>query len=183
MSLEAAWQDWIEFEHEFQQRNLDAVRQFPITAYRDVSERGLGSVSRTYFDPETRDLHVALRYPGVIGHVASMSLETSAVRKYEDIKGPMIYRVTSLAFDPGSKKLFYTADNYAHRDVMEIDVTTGESRMLLEDARIGELVFNRSDRSLWGVRHLNGIVTLVRMPYPYTGMEPGSYSPLWTNSL
>jgi hypothetical protein len=37
----------------------------------------------------------------------------------------------------------------------------------LHDARIGELVFNRTDRSLWGIRHLNGIATLVRLPYPY----------------
>ncbi len=40
--------------------------------------------------------------------------------------------------------------------------------MLLEDARIGEIVFNPADRSLWGVRHANGLATLVRIPYPYT---------------
>jgi hypothetical protein len=75
--------------------------------------------------------------------------------------------VKSLAFDPETKTLFYTADNVAFRDLMSIDTESGESRMLLRDARIGELVFNKSDRSLWGVRHLNGIVTLVRIPYPY----------------
>ena len=40
--------------------------------------------------------------------------------------------------------------------------------MLLEDARIGDICFDESDRSLWGLRHLNGYVTLVRIPYPYT---------------
>ena len=39
--------------------------------------------------------------------------------------------------------------------------------MLLEDVRIGELVYNRNDRSLWGVRHVNGMATIVRLPYPY----------------
>jgi hypothetical protein len=39
--------------------------------------------------------------------------------------------------------------------------------MLLEDARIGEIVFNPVDRSLLGVRHINGLATLVRIPYPY----------------
>ena len=32
-------------------------------------------------------------------------------------------------------------------------------------------MFDRSDRSLWGVRHFNGISTLVRIPEPYTKWE------------
>ena len=39
--------------------------------------------------------------------------------------------------------------------------------MLLKNARIGEIVFNPADRSLLGVRHTNGLATLVRIPYPY----------------
>ncbi len=38
----------------------------------------------------------------------------------------------------------------------------------MRNARIGDLAFNRADRSLWGVRHDNGFSTLVRIPYPYT---------------
>ena len=167
LPMRDAWQEWIEFEHEFQTKNLEAVRQFPITPYNDVADRGLGSVSRTYFDPETRKLHWGLRYPGVVAHIGNMSLDDGITNNLVDIKGPMLYRVTSLAFDPGEKILYYTADNYAYRDLMSIKTETGETSMLLRDARIGELVFNRADRSLWGVRHLNGIVTLVRIPYPY----------------
>ncbi len=168
LPMDEAWQDWIEFEHEFQSKNLKAVRQFPTTPYKDISDRGLGSVSRTYFDPETRTLHWALRYPGVVAHIGSMNVDDGSTENLVDIKGPMLYRVTAPAFDPVDKILFYTADNYAYRDLMSIDTKTGETRMLLRDARIGELVFNKSDRSIWGVRHLNGIVTLVRIPYPYT---------------
>ena len=39
--------------------------------------------------------------------------------------------------------------------------------MLLKDARIGDMVFSRADRSLWGIRHFNGISTLVKVPFPY----------------
>ena len=39
--------------------------------------------------------------------------------------------------------------------------------MLLENARIGEIVVNPVDRSLMGVRHDNGLATLVRIPHPY----------------
>ena len=51
---------------------------------------------------------------------------------------------------------------------MVLDLNTGKSRMLFKDARIGDLAFDRHDRSLWGLRHLNGYVTLVRIDYPYT---------------
>jgi hypothetical protein len=167
LPMNEAWQDWIEFEHEFQTRNLDAVRQFPTTPYRDISDQGLGSVSRTYFDPESRKLHWALRSPGVVAHLGSMNIDDGTSENLVDIKGPMLYRVTAPAFDPVDKVIYYTADNYAYRDLMSVDTETGETSMLLRDARIGELVFNKTDRSIWGVRHLNGIVTLVRIPYPY----------------
>ena len=50
---------------------------------------------------------------------------------------------------------------------MAVDVRTGRERILMERARIGEIVFNRTDRSLMGVRHSNGLASLVRIPYPY----------------
>ena len=62
---------------------------------------------------------------------------------------------------------FYTNDNNALRDLMAVDVKTGESRMLLENASIGEIVFNPVDRSLIGVRHLYGRASLVRIAHPY----------------
>ena len=51
---------------------------------------------------------------------------------------------------------------------MAVDVQTGEERLLIKDARIGEMVVNPVDRSLIGVRHHDGIASLVRVPYPYT---------------
>lgn len=168
ISLNEAWQNWIEFEREFQEKNLAAVRQFPTTDYEDLTEAGLGSVSRTFYDPDRDSLITAIRYPGVVAHVAEYSLAERKLDHLRDIKVPMLYRVTSLAYDPNSETIFYSADNYAYRDLMAIDLATGKEEMLLEDQRIGELVFNSADRSLWGIRHLNGYASLVRIPYPYT---------------
>jgi len=53
------------------------------------------------------------------------------------------------------------------RDLVEVNVKTGAKQLLLKHARIGEIVFNPGDRSLLGVRHMNGLATLVRIPYPY----------------
>ena len=167
ITLNEAWQDWIDWEHEFQRKNLEEIRQFPITEHEDLADGGLGSVSRAYYDPERNSILAGLRYPGVVAHIGEYSLERRRVDRLEDVKVPMLYRVSSVAYDPDSETVFYTTDNYAYRDLMAIDLATRKEKMLLHDARIGEIVFNRSDRSLWGVRHLNGYASLVRIPYPY----------------
>jgi hypothetical protein len=166
--LEDVWNDWIAFEHQFQEANLAALREYPLTETEPLTARTLGSVSRSYVDEERREMIGAFRYPGVVAHVGKLSLDTGNVERVTDIKGPMTYRVTSTAFDPDTRILFYTADNLSYRDLMAVNVDTGEKKMLLEDARIGDLAFNPVDRSLWGLRHLNGYVSLVRMPHPYT---------------
>ena len=165
--LAEAWDDWIAWEHEFQRANLASVREHPLSQARRLVDRGVGSASRSFIDPVTNNLIGAFRYPGVVGHVGMMSLDDGSVERLHDIKGPMLYRVTSTAFDPQSRTLFYTEDNYDFRDVVAMDIETGKKRMLLKDARIGDLVFDHSDRSLWGLRHLDGYVTLVHIPYPY----------------
>ena len=103
----------------------------------------------------------------MVEHVGALDTRDGSLRRLADIKRAMLYRVTSLAYDPDSGTVFYTNDNLALRDLMAVDVETGEERMLLEDARIGEIVFDPVDRSLVGVRHDNGLATLVRIPYPY----------------
>ena len=168
LPLERAWQDWIAFEHEFQRANLAEVRKFPITPHRKLVTRALGSVSRMYYDEATGILYGAFRYPGVVEHVGALDTRNGSVRRLADIKGAMHYMVTSTAYDPQSGTVFFINDNPALRDLMAVDVKTGEERMLLKDARIGEIAFNPVDRSLMGVRHADGLATLVRIPYPYT---------------
>ena len=167
LPLDDAWQDWIEFEHAHQRNNLAAIRQFPTTEYQDLSDVAWGSMSRAFFDAERNSLVAGVQYPGTVAHIGEYSLDTREMNNLEDIKVPSLYSVSSVTYDQASGTVFYTADNKAYRDLMAVDVATGKARMLLHDARIGELVFNESDRSIWGVRHLNGYASLVRVPYPY----------------
>src|SRR3954454_6199204 len=166
--LDEVWDDWIGFEQDFQKANLARLAQYPLTETQKLSPRGLGSISRGFVDPKTNSLIAAFRYPGTIGFVGRMDLATGKLTKLQEIKGMMLYRVTSLAFDPDSRKAYYTEDNYAFRDIVEVDVDTGRKRMLLHDARIGDIVLNRQDNSLLGIRHQNGFATIVRIPAPYT---------------
>jgi hypothetical protein len=168
MSLEKGWRDWVEFERAFQRRNIGAIREYPTTPFRDVSREPLGSLSRAYVDPERRRIYAGLNYPGTVGYLAAIGLDDGRVEHMQDIKLPRIYTVTSLAYDPAAQTLFYTADNTAYRDLIALDTRTRHQRTLLKDARIGDLSFSRSDRSLWGIRTFNGICTLVRIPEPYT---------------
>jgi hypothetical protein len=166
VSIDEAWGQWVRDEHAFQAANLEAIRKYPTTPYHDVSRQALGSVSRAYVDEGSHTLYAALNYPGIVGHVAAISLQDGSVRKLRDVKQPAMYSVTSLAYDPDGT-LFYTNDNYAYRDLVALDTKTRATRLLLKDARIGDLAFDRADRSLWGIRFFNGISTLVRIPFPY----------------
>lgn len=176
-SLSAAWDDWIAFEQDFQRQNLAEVNKFPTTEAERLSRRALGSTSRVWYNAERNSLIGGFRYPGVVGFVGELDLDDSRLHHLKDIKGPMLYRVTSLAYDPGADKVWYTTDNYALRDLVEIDVKSGKKRVLQRDARIGDLAFNKADRSLWGIRHLNGFATLVRMTAPYEKWEQVSTRP------
>ena len=170
-SLDEAWAQWIAFEREFQARNLAEVRKHPITPQKTLVPRAVGSSSRLFVDEKSNTLYGAFRYPGVVQHLGAIDLATGAARRLADIKGPILYRVSSLAHDAAGGTLFYTSDNLAWRDLMALDLASGETRMLLEDARIGEIAFDCTDRSIWGVRHDNGLATLVRIPPPYTAWE------------
>jgi hypothetical protein len=167
ITLDQAWSEWVAFEKEFQAGNLAAIRKYPTTPYRDVAARPMGSVSRAFLDPGGRKVYVAFDQPGLVAHVGSISLDDGHVTPIVEVKQPVFFSVTSLAFDPESHTLFYTTDHTEERDLRSLDPATGDTKLLLKNARIGELAFDRADRSLWGVRHYNGIATLVRIPYPY----------------
>ncbi|HEV8094083.1 MAG TPA: hypothetical protein VGP71_00055 [Burkholderiales bacterium] len=171
LPIEAAWQEWVRFEQEFQRANLAEVRKHPVTPYRRLGAGAAGSISRLHYDEASGMLYGGFRYPGFVEHIGALNTKDGTLRRLADIKRPMHYRVTSFAFDPSSGTAFYTDDNLALRDLMAIDVKTGARRMLMEDARIGEIALNPIDKSLIGVRHLNGIATLVHIAPPYGGWK------------
>jgi hypothetical protein len=167
MPIERAWNHWIGVEQQFQKKNIATIRQYPTTPYNDISREALGSLSRAFVDPERRTIYAGLNYPGTLAYIGAIGMDDGRVEHLQDIKLPRIYTVTSVAYDPTAHTLFYTADNTAERDIVALDTVTKKQRTLLKDARIGDLAFNRADRSLWGIRTFNGICTLVRIPYPY----------------
>ncbi|RPJ84086.1 MAG: hypothetical protein EHM18_12480, partial [Acidobacteria bacterium] len=165
--LDKEWGEWVKFEHEWQNRNLALIRQYPVTAATRLSTQVLGSVSRSYYDSESDEIYLGVRYPGQLAHLAALNVTTGKLERLVDIKGASLYYVTSLAFDPASRTLFFTTDNNNWRDLNLFDRKTGESRRVIQDFRAGDLAFNQADKSLWGVRHHNGVSSLVRVVPPY----------------
>jgi hypothetical protein len=171
MTVDDAWRQWIAFEQDFQRRNLAEVRKFPVTEHRPLANRALGSMSRVYFDEPSGTLYGGFRIPGVVDHIGALDVRTGSLRQLTDIQRAMLYRVTSFAFDPATRRAFYTVDNTRLRDLLAVNVDTGEVTRLMENARIGDIAFNPRDRSLLGVRHSRGLASLVRIPFPYDDFE------------
>jgi len=166
-SLEDEWARWIQWEHEWQRANLDTIRRNPTSGYRVLTNRVLGSVSRAFHDSATGSVIVAVRYPGQESHLASIGIQSGTYTRIRDIAGASGLSVTSLAFDATTRTLFYTTNNADWRHLIALDLGTGRTRVLIRNARIGDLALNQADHSLWGIRHDNGFSTLVRMPPPY----------------
>jgi len=165
--LNQAWQEWIHFEHEFQRANLDSIARYPTTPYRDLSPHALGSLSRPYLDPRSRVVYAGINYPGTVAHIGAIPLSGGPIKRLHDVKGPMLYSVCSLSYDPDDNQLFYTTDNNDWRDLMKLDPVTHQATRLIRNARVGDLAYDRQDRSLWGIRTFNGISSLVRLTAPY----------------
>ena len=166
-SLDEEWSRWIAWEKRWQQSNLEAVRANPVTPFRPLTPEGVGSVSRAFYDESLGKLFAAINYPGQTAHIVALDITSGKVDRLQHIRGGALFYVSSLAYDRAGKKLFYTTDNNHERDLNVLDIAEGRSRMLIQNFRTGDLAFNRADSSLWGVRHLNGLSTIVRLAHPY----------------
>ena len=178
IQISDAWNSWVEFEKDFQNKNIGNLKLNSITEDELITEKALGGVSYAFYDKKRYKIYVAVNYPGKIPHIASIDLKTGKIERLKDIKGPALFNVTSLAYDEKNDLLFYTTDNNSNRDLNSYNLKTGESIMLLKNFHTGDLTFNKSDQSLWGVRHLNGYNTLVRIP-KFNSENPNDYYTQW----
>ena len=79
-SLDDVWDDWIAFEHKWQEDNLAALAKYPLTDAHHLSPRGLGSMSRGFIDDKTNSLVAAFRYPGRSASSAGWTLRPASSR-------------------------------------------------------------------------------------------------------
>lgn len=170
--VQEAWGEWTKFEKEFQTKNLEAIKEYPLTTFRPITPEPLGSFSTVGYDAEEQKIYAAINHPGDISMIAELDLKSGDVKKIAVLDSPMLYSVTFLAYDPGKKQIFITEQNSKFRSLVKVDVESGKKETLIGYSRTANLAFNSVDRSLWGVRHDNGYATLVKIPEPYTEIVP-----------
>ncbi len=170
--LDKEWRRWISSEHEWQKKNLERIREFGVTKEQPITSEALGSVSRTFYDRERKAIYAAINRPGHVPQIVSIDAATGAITPLAEVGVPALYFVTSLAYDPVGRKIFYTTDNSrGWRDLVELDPVTGRHRELIRNFRTGDIVVNQADQAIWGVQHHNGFSSLVRIEKPYEGWK------------
>jgi hypothetical protein len=167
-SLRDEWHRWLAFEREWQNANLKTIREYPVTPVNSISPKVLGSISRSFYDAQANVVYVAVRHTGRMPYLAAIHLDSGRVEHLTDVRGGALYDVTSLTFDPDGRRLFFTTNNTRGlRSLNVFDLKTHKRTFIGHRLRIGDLVFCRKDGSLWGVRHDNGLSSLVRMEPPF----------------
>lgn len=167
VSLRDEWRRWIAGEREWQSRNLAKIREYPVTKPQRLSEQPLGSVSRSYYDPVSRVIYAAVRHPGRLAYLAAIHPDTGRIEHLTDVEGSALYYVTSLTFDAAGRRLFFTTNNNALRALRVYSLDTKRTELLSRNIRTGDLVFNGKDQSLWGIRHADGLSSIVLLNPPY----------------
>lgn len=107
---------------------------------------------------------MAINYPGQTPHLAALHLDNGKLDHLTDIKGAALFYVSSVTYDEKNDRIFFTTDNDAWRDLNVYEIKTGRVKRLQKDFRTGDLTFNKTDESIWGIKHLNGFSTIVRIP-------------------
>lgn len=172
--IDQGWDDWIAFEREWQHSNIDRIQQNPITEGVPISHETLGSISYAHYDKSRDKIYVAINHPGQFPHLAAIDMTSGQVDNLTDIKGPALFYVSSVIYDEDGDRLFFTSDNNAWRDLMQYDLKTGQTSMLQKDFRTGDLAFNKKDKSIWGIKHLNGYSTIVKVDKGTESTDPYS---------
>jgi len=166
-----SWQQWIEWEKNFQQKNLERIRGYPVTPKTDITPEPLGSVSRAFIDKKNSKIIAAVNYPGKLAHVAEIDPNNGKMRTICQVPSPMLYSVSSVAFDESTSTLFMSINNSDWRGLRTIDVRTGKHKDVIKLTRAGNFAFNKQDGSLWAIQHFNGRVNIIRIPKPYSEYE------------
>jgi len=169
--IQKEWDRWISFEHKFQAENLDQIRQYPVTPFREITGKPLGSVSRQYYDARENAIIMAVNYPKVLSHIAKMDLTTGKISKLAPVAAPGLFYVTSIAYDDSTQTIFASTQNKDWRGLQKVDAVTGKVTTLARITRCGNLVFDRKDRDLWAIQSMSGRTSLVRFKPPYKEYE------------
>lgn len=167
-TLVSSWARFVQAETRFQEANITAVASAPLTEVRPLGREPMGWITQAYVDSSGTSVVFGNHTSHRLTAVNLLELHTGDRTQVGTLPTPSMTGLASTAFDPQRDLLFYTTNNNNfYRDVHVLDVDAKDSRLLFEDARVGQLSVSSTTRELWGVRHGAGRASLVSSPAPY----------------
>ena len=173
LDFSKAWQNFIKHEKVFQERNIAKLRSHKVTKERKLSVNTFGWVSNPHFDSKLNSVLFAYHHPNHLAGITELNLTNLKSNEINTLPTPSILKVASTAYDPTTKLFFYTTNNNRlYRDVRQLNIKSGNEKLLFKDARIGDLSVSPATHELWGIRHNNGEDILVISEFPYSDVKP-----------
>ena len=167
-----AWEEFINDETEFQKRNIETLKQYPIAKLKYLTEKSFGWVTKLTYDSKSNSILFGYHRPAELASIERFNLNNYESTKLSTLPSPSIIQVSSLAYDEIYRQLFFTTNNnQLYRDLWMYDFNSEKEKLLFENARIGYLSSSSVTHELWGIQHLSGKSILVKSKYPYTELQ------------
>ncbi len=162
-SLRKVWNDWKEDEKKHQEENLAAIRQYPITETKPLTQEPLGSVSPFVYDPTTQKAYAAMNAPGDFAHMTEIDLQTGEQKRLNDIYGIQLYDPAYVALDCKGQRLIYTSNNARMRGLEIYDIQQQKVVKKKKYQRINNIVYDNTHDCLYGLFSNGGTQSIVRL--------------------
>ncbi|MFI5236440.1 MAG: TolB family protein [Ignavibacteriales bacterium] len=173
IDFDKAWDNFINYEIDFQNKNLEILSQSEFTQLKNLSNEKFGWVSKAYIDQKTNSVIYSHHKPHELAKLQNLNLSSGVSEKIISLPTPSMLQVSSLAFDESNKILFYTTNNnQLFRDIWAYDFEKKSEKILFKDARVGDLTISPVTQDLWGIRHNAGFATICVSRFPYEEITP-----------
>ncbi len=170
-SVVTAWDEWVTSEKEFQNKNLETIKTYPLTEKNEFTSEILGSVSRMFYNKEKNEIYCAINRPGDLASFIVMNTNTGGIRKITDVESPGLYYVTSFTYDKENNRIFCTTHNQNWRGLKIVNLENGDEETLFDYIRIIELSYSPKEKALYGVQIIDGRTAIVKLDGDFKNIE------------
>lgn len=172
LELATAWQNFINYEIDFQGKNIKRIQQYEVTPLRYITNEAQGWVTQAQQD-ENGNLIFGSHKSHKLSVLEKLDVKTGVIDEISSIPTPSMYQVASITLNKNLGHLFYTTNNnLLYRDVWLYNLGDESRKLLFENFRVGNLSVSQSTHELWGVEHSGGYTTLVYSAFPYEKFVP-----------
>lgn len=166
-NLRNAWKDWQEFERTHQKENLESVAEYPLTDFRKIVEKNLGSMSPMIVDEDNRVAYAAVNHPGDFARIIRIDIDESGrqgerIERIAYLDGYKTYQPAYIAYDKKGQRLFWTDRNTKYRGLVVYDLKGKKVEKRLKFQRMYDICYDNVNDCLYGLLSNQGICYLVK---------------------